>query len=1007
MSLPQTAEFVALKAAGYNDTQIAAMTRDEQVAHAQVRQNDKYREHAVAAGLKLEDLDSMSSADVFAAIYKSETSASRAQSYGVEKPELTAILENIGVELAGLADRPKQKFTEGGRATFDRATGRLTVAYMQQVIMRTIVGAFVSEVRDAHAVSDLRLYASWLKAWQELYPAIPAPAWMLNQALALEQHDYAGKRECRYPKPGDEADPRLTKPGKMTAMANRVSAKVIETMAVAAVKKCGHGLFDGLLRRVKPLNRNAGHAFAEEFSKCWAGFEMGETEAIRKQYARLAQGVATSLFERSMAGMVDLEPFAKEKEAQCALRIAARWDEWRQAYNDSGNWKTIGGSWELTTEIMKIEGQSWTIEKSFQNMIIMGDIGKGKTSCVAQPITSKLLRAGYGGMVPCVKSGERANFEKLAREAGRGNDLRFISQKHEWEKWGNNVLANMVQMFEDRDEFPNCEQPFEALNIILEFSGSKDINKSQGQNEIFQSTMRDLVRNAINLINLAGDGLNMLTIDDVLARRMKGSTDTEWYKKSYQAYLFEKAKWRMETFPHLSDNRDARKAMAGSRTYWGETIAAPEVPGSNSSFIPSCVQHFTSAASAMRNSGILQTLFAERTDYTADDMFEGDLIVCDLPILHEVEGGKAIGGFACGIMTADVMRRVQMRAGDTNHDRSMRPVATFCEEAQHVVTSHHPAFLSTARDKRHMMLMVTPGLSQIAKEFPGNAEVLMSALMQSFGTVITCQNADKVTKEFFIQTAGEYAHIDFSKGGESHSASFGEMGSRSRQVTDTVSDAGKKDVISPEDISHLNGCCGARPYAGALVLTGDRFSEPPRYPDQTRRTDMARQKNLGCRNVQFHNFWRPETAEKVAKLAYSLAPSPGIDEFCEAAYDSHIDEVDVPEIAELAMALDPAGLGDGVEGEVSTSGSRQSAPSTPQPAESRRVPVNSGPRLLHHHEIAQRNAVAENERCQAAQDAQHPLEALHERGLDALGKGMAAYKALSKITSLFSGLGDE
>ena len=508
MSLPQTAEFVALKAAGYNDTQIAAMTRDEQVAHAQVRQNDKYREHAVAAGLKLEDLDSMSSADVFAAIYKSETSASRAQSYGVEKPELTAILENIGVELAGLADRPKQKFTEGGRATFDRATGRLTVAYMQQVIMRTIVGAFVSEVRDAHAVSDLRLYASWLKAWQELYPAIPAPAWMLNQALALEQHDYAGKRECRYPKPGDEADPRLTKPGKMTAMANRVSAKVIETMAVAAVKKCGHGLFDGLLRRVKPLNRNAGHAFAEEFSKCWAGFEMGETEAIRKQYARLAQGVATSLFERSMAGMVDLEPFAKEKEAQCALRIAARWDEWRQAYNDSGNWKTIGGSWELTTEIMKIEGQSWTIEKSFQNMIIMGDIGKGKTSCVAQPITSKLLRAGYGGMVPCVKSGERANFEKLAREAGRGNDLRFISQKHEWEKWGNNVLANMVQMFEDRDEFPNCEQPFEALNIILEFSGSKDINKSQGQNEIFQSTMRDLVRNAINLINLAGDGLN-------------------------------------------------------------------------------------------------------------------------------------------------------------------------------------------------------------------------------------------------------------------------------------------------------------------------------------------------------------------------------------------------------------------------------------------------------------------------------------------------------------------
>ncbi|WP_031386808.1 type IV secretion system DNA-binding domain-containing protein [Desulfonatronum thiodismutans] len=57
------------------------------------------------------------------------------------------------------------------------------------------------------------------------------------------------------------------------------------------------------------------------------------------------------------------------------------------------------------------------------NVIILGGTGRGKTTGLVTPMLSRLIQAGYGGLIIDVKNTFASDLRKLARSCGRGDDI--------------------------------------------------------------------------------------------------------------------------------------------------------------------------------------------------------------------------------------------------------------------------------------------------------------------------------------------------------------------------------------------------------------------------------------------------------------------------------------------------------------------------------------------------------------------------------------------------------
>jgi type IV secretory pathway TraG/TraD family ATPase VirD4 len=167
--------------------------------------------------------------------------------------------------------------------------------------------------------------------------------------------------------------------------------------------------------------------------------------------------------------------------------------------------------------------------------LIVGDPGSGKSSTSSKQIICAFMRAGMGGVLHTVKSEDTANYLEYARECGREKDVIVFSEEsgltfdplaYEWSRTTGRGAGSIE-------------------SCIDYFSTLLSIGKPQGggaESRFWDLAAEQLMRNAIQLIKLAGESLSIVNIARAIAsfpQQANEQEDRAWQDRSYTASLIE------------------------------------------------------------------------------------------------------------------------------------------------------------------------------------------------------------------------------------------------------------------------------------------------------------------------------------------------------------------------------------------------------------------------------------------------------------------------------------
>ena len=339
--------------------------------------------------------------------------------------------------------------------------------------------------------------------------------------------------------------------------------------------------------------------------------------------------------------------------------------------------------------LLDFSGQDpWTIGHSFEGTQIFGATGAGKTSGSGQAIAKAMLRFGYGGLVLTAKPDEYKLWEKYCTATRRSQSLMRFSADGPYRfnfldyaratAGGDGLTENIVTLFST------------VLESVERSSGGG------GQDPFWQRALRQLLRNAIDLLVIAEHDLTLANIAKIITsapQNPESVKDPHWQSGS-------------ECFRALGD-ADAR-ARAGALSpieandleqtvgYWlGEFPRMAERTRSN------IVATFTTMADGFLR-GQLRELFGTTTNIAPELTHRGVIIVVDLPVKSYHE----LGRFAQLIWKYLWQRATEgpARAG------TGPPVFLWADEAQNFITPHDRDFQATARSSRAATVYLTQNI---------------------------------------------------------------------------------------------------------------------------------------------------------------------------------------------------------------------------------------------------------------------------------------------------------
>lgn len=386
----------------------------------------------------------------------------------------------------------------------------------------------------------------------------------------------------------------------------------------------------------------------------------------------------------------------------------------------------------------------WTIGNAFEGTQIFGATGSGKTSGSGQHIAVSMLKAGFGGLVLTVKTDECELWKKYAKLAGREppivfgvpsaehpyrfNFLEYERKANEASSDGNSLTDNLVSLF----------------SAVIEVS-SRSSGSQGNQDAYWKQTLKQLLRNAIDMLVYAGERLSFRAIYDVVTSALPQLQPRA--SKEYAAWLEESFCGKCIKVLESTDDVDpAFQDIALVHTYW--TREYPCLAPETRSII---VSYFTSMADPFLR-GILRELFSS----TSGDMqlnpeltHEGRVIIIDLPVKQFNE----LGQFA-----QTLYKFIWQRAAERRDVKggNARPIFLWVDEAQFFVNSNDMLFMTTARSKHVAAVYLTQNISNYYAIMPGDkGKAETDALLGNFNTKIFHANGDSVTNQWASELIGK------------------------------------------------------------------------------------------------------------------------------------------------------------------------------------------------------------------------------------------------------------
>lgn len=364
----------------------------------------------------------------------------------------------------------------------------------------------------------------------------------------------------------------------------------------------------------------------------------------------------------------------------------------------------------------------WRINDAFQGVHIFGATGSGKTSGSGQALAKAFLGAGFGGLVLTAKTDEVDLWRKYAQATGAESRLvvfssdspyRFNFMEYECRRPEGRQTANLVSLFYS----------------ILEAITAEKAGSSDGY---WEFALRQLLRNAIDLVMVAEDSVNLAAMKRVVASAPKTTEEVDneaWQNRSYCIQCIVLGEERIQSGMVSSS---CRNDFEEATRYWLEEF--PALSERTRSII---VNSFTSMVDSFTR-GQMREVFCTSTTIVPEDCLDGKVIVLNFPVKECGEEGRHV---------QMVFKYLWQGAMERRKDRPpRRPAFLWADEAQFFISPQDYEFQGTARGANICTVYLTQSISSYYAALRNRDRVL--AFLGNLNTKIFHCNSDTATNEW-------------------------------------------------------------------------------------------------------------------------------------------------------------------------------------------------------------------------------------------------------------------
>jgi len=382
----------------------------------------------------------------------------------------------------------------------------------------------------------------------------------------------------------------------------------------------------------------------------------------------------------------------------------------------------------------------FTLRNALESVAIFGELGAAKTTGSGAWLLLKYLEIGMGGLVCCVKPGDRELIEAYAKKTGRADSLIIVSPGNKWR-------CNLIRYAQKRPtggKGSRVEQIVSLLMTIVE-AAERGERASAGQGDKFwQRSLRQILRNGIEICIAARGEVTMSMLHEAITSAPRSHAEVhneQWQKDSLCYRLIEEAEARSRSEREQSDFELAAKYFL--REF-------PDMPNDTRGSI--LATYGVMADVLLR--GHMADLFDGETNFVPELSFEGAIIVLDLPI-------KVYGQAGVYVQSAFTYLW-QIAAEQRDVKANPRPILFHCDEAHSMVGDYTSEFLATARSARVATILISQNRPNYLAAMGGEAgRHRVDAFLGNMGTVIAHANgcvetnkwlSEKISDEIQIRT---------------------------------------------------------------------------------------------------------------------------------------------------------------------------------------------------------------------------------------------------------------
>lgn len=398
--------------------------------------------------------------------------------------------------------------------------------------------------------------------------------------------------------------------------------------------------------------------------------------------------------------------------------------------------------WPLEMELLKFSPlDPLTLGDAVLSILILGGKGSGKTSGSMRAFRMPMLREGFGFLVLCCKPESADEFEELARECGRGHDVRRF-------RVDNGSAFNAIEYVGKLD----CARMgvSEALSTLLCTLHEKISGKllQSSEDNIWVLANRSLTKKVV-FAQIQAFG----RFDVGVTLRMIQSLPASFAQLDEPEQL-ESLRVLSEAEKNASPELERELGIV-TRYFRDEVVNYSSRTRSSVQFTA------TSFFDCLLSSPLYELFFGSaETTLSPDDVLGGRIVIIDVPVEAYPPPIGDISAKIWKLLTQQaILRRNATFEGDTDE---LRPVCIDCDEAAAFISPEEDGpFLSTSRSSRGLMLMATQSLPSMFRAV-GAAPKSKSAVQEILANApirVCHRSLCHETNQWFCSALGEVIRV--------------------------------------------------------------------------------------------------------------------------------------------------------------------------------------------------------------------------------------------------------